>query len=95
VYEVYRGPSKVSMKAIFALPASGLMCLSVMIYPYKRTAFEIIKKLSDDWELGHSPTGWMMAEMFYGYNGHVFTPHFGKLLSSSLLSYSSMDTAPI
>jgi hypothetical protein len=44
-----RGSSKVSMKAIFTLPASGLMCLLMMIYPYKRIAFKITKRLSDDW----------------------------------------------
>ena len=49
-----------------------------MIYPYKGIAFEITKRLSDDWGLGHSPTGWMMAEVFYGYIWHVFTPHFWK-----------------
>ena len=50
MYEVYREPSKVSIKALFALPAAGLMCLPMMIYPYKRIAFEITKRLSDDCE---------------------------------------------
>jgi hypothetical protein len=54
------------------------MCLLMMIYPYKRIAFKITKRLSDDWWVSHRPTGWMMAEVFNGYIGHVFTPHFGK-----------------
>jgi hypothetical protein len=50
----------------------------MVIYPYKRTQSEITKRLSVDWGVGHSPAGWMKAEIFCEYIGHVFTPHFGK-----------------
>jgi hypothetical protein len=54
------------------------MCLPMMIYPYKRIAFEITKRRSDDWGVSHSASDWMMAKVFYGYIRHTFTPHFGK-----------------
>jgi len=69
---------EVTIKVMFTLPACGLMRLPMMIYPYKRIPSEITKRLSVDWEVGHSPTGWLKAEVRYEYIGHVFTPLLGK-----------------
>ena len=80
--ELYRGPSEVSIKAMFTLPACGLMHLPMMIYPNKRIPSEMMR-LSVDWGVGHSSTGWMKAEVFYEYIGHVFTPHLGNIMSNS------------
>jgi len=48
----------------------------MMIYPNKRIPSEMMR-LSVDWGVGHSSTGWMKAEVFYEYIGHVFTPQLG------------------
>ena len=63
----------------------------MMIYPYKRIPSEITKRLSVDWEVGHSPTGWMKAEVLYD----MFLLHaLENIMSSSLISFLSVDTAP-
>jgi len=36
MYEVYRGPSKVSVKATFAVTVSGLLHPPLIIYPCKK-----------------------------------------------------------
>ena len=41
MYEVYRGPSNVSVRALFAVPAYGLMRPPMIIYPCKKIAAEI------------------------------------------------------
>lgn len=78
MYDLYSGPSNISIKAMFTLLASGLMCLPMMIYSCKTVASEITKRPPDDERLGHSRTGWMTAKLFDKYSGHIFTPHFGK-----------------
>jgi len=35
VYEAERGLAEVSITAIFAFSASGMMCPPILIYPYK------------------------------------------------------------
>jgi hypothetical protein len=44
----------------------------------QRTPSEITKRVPDDWRIGHSPIGWMTAEVFYEYTGNVFASHLGK-----------------
>jgi hypothetical protein len=93
VYEFDRGPAKASIRAMFAFSASKMMCLHMIIYPYQRVPYEITKTVPDGWGVGHIPTGWMIAEVFYEYT-EMFSLHtFNN--TSSLLSFSSVDTAPI
>jgi hypothetical protein len=44
--------------------------------------------------VGHSPAGWMMAEVFYEYT-EMFSLHIlENIMSSSLLTFLFMDIAP-
>jgi hypothetical protein len=77
-YEIDRGLAKLSGADMFAFSASGMMCPAMLIYPYKRILLEITKRVPNDWGVGHSPAGWMTAEVFREYTGNVFTSHLGK-----------------
>jgi hypothetical protein len=77
-YEIDRGLAKASVTDMLAFSASGTMCPPMLICPYKRIPLEITKRVPDDWGVGHSPAGWMTAEVFYEYTGNVFTSHLGK-----------------
>ncbi|KAJ4430728.1 hypothetical protein ANN_19319 [Periplaneta americana] len=54
VYEVDRGPAKLSITTMFAISASGQMCPPMIICPYQRIPNEITKRIPDDWEVEHS-----------------------------------------
>jgi len=43
------GLAKASVTAVFAFPASGMMCPPMLIYPHKRRPSEIAERVSDDW----------------------------------------------
>jgi hypothetical protein len=77
-YEIDRGLAKVSITDMLAFSASGMMCPAMLIYPYKRIPSEITKRVPEDLGVGHNPTGWMTAEVFYEYTGNVFVSHLGK-----------------
>jgi hypothetical protein len=77
-YEIDRGLAKVSVTGMLTFSACGMMCPPVLIYPYERIPLETTKRVPDDWGVGHSPAGWMTAEVFYEYTGNVFTSHLGK-----------------
>jgi hypothetical protein len=55
VYEVERGLAEVSITAIFAFFASGMMCLPMLIYPYKRISSKIKLRV---------PVGWSMTKTY-------------------------------
>lgn len=50
----------------------------MVLYLYQIIPHEITKTFPEDWELGHSPTGWMTAGVFCKYIEHVFAPCFGE-----------------
>jgi len=51
----------------------------MLIYSCKRIiAYDSTKRVPDDMVAGHSPAGWMTAQVFCEYAGNVFTPHLGK-----------------
>jgi hypothetical protein len=77
-YKIGRGLAKASVPDMLALSASGMMCPPMLMYAYKRIPLEITKRVPDDWAVGHSPAGWMTAEVFYEHTGIVFTSHLGK-----------------
>ena len=72
-----RDPAETSTTDTFTFSASGLMRLPKVIHPYQIIPCEITKTVPDDWGLGHSPTGWMTADVFHEYTGH-FAPCLGK-----------------
>jgi hypothetical protein len=76
--EIDRDLAKVSVTDMLAFSASGMMCPPMLIYPYQRIALQITKRVPDDWAVGHSPVGWMTAEVLYAYIGNVCTSHLGK-----------------
>jgi hypothetical protein len=94
-HEIDRGIAKVSVTRMLAFSASGMMCPPTLIYIYKRIPLEITKRVPDDWGVGHSPAGWIIAEAFYEYTGNLFTSHLANIMSSSLLNFLLIDTAPI
>jgi hypothetical protein len=67
----------------------------MLIYPCKRIPLEITNRVTDDSGVGHSPTGWMRAEIFYEHTGKVFTSHLGKHSVKFPATFLLMDTAPI
>jgi hypothetical protein len=40
-----------------------MMCPPILVYPYKLILSEIIQGVPEDRMAGHSPTGWMTAEV--------------------------------
>jgi hypothetical protein len=77
-YEIDRGVAKASVTVKLTFSASGTMCPPMLIYPYKRIQLEITKRVPDDWGVGHSPAGWITAELFYECTGNIFTSHLRK-----------------
>ncbi|XP_069680732.1 uncharacterized protein [Periplaneta americana] len=63
---------------MFAISASGQMCPPMIICPYQRIPNEITKRIPDDWEVEHSTSGWMTAEVFYEYIGNIFALYLRK-----------------
>jgi hypothetical protein len=43
------GLAKVSVTAVFAFSASGMVCPPMLIYPHKTIPSEIAQRVSDDW----------------------------------------------
>jgi len=78
VYEFDRGLAKAYITVVLTFPASGVLYSLMLIYSCKRIAYDITKRVLDDMVVGHSPAGWMTAQVFCEYAGNVFTPHLGK-----------------
>jgi hypothetical protein len=51
VYEFDRRLAKVSVTAVFAFSASGMMCPPMLIHPHKRIPSEIAQRVPDDWSM--------------------------------------------
>jgi hypothetical protein len=77
-HESDRGLAKASVTDMLAFSASGLISPPMLLYPYERIPPEITNRIPDDWRVGHSPAGWMRAEVFYEYTGNVFVSLLGK-----------------
>jgi hypothetical protein len=94
-YEIHRGLAKASVTDMLTFSASGMMCPPMLIYPYKTIPLEITKRVPDNWRVEHSPAGWMTAEVFRNIL-EMFSLHILEtLMSSFLLTFLLMDTAPI
>ena len=52
VYEVDRDLAEVSLTAMFTSP--GMMCPSMLIYPYKRIPSEITHTVPSDWSMAYN-----------------------------------------
>ena len=96
MYEVNIGIANASTTTpVFAFSVSVMMYPTLLIHPYKRVPCIITQRFPDSWRVGHGRTGWMAADVVDEYIGNVFALHFGKYMSSALLSFSSMVTATL
>jgi hypothetical protein len=93
--EIVRGHAIASITDILAVCASGTMFPPILIYPYKTISPEITKGVPDDCGVGHRPAGWLTAEVVYKYTGNFPLRILENIMSSSLLTFLLMDTAPI
>lgn len=73
LYEV-RGSDKECITVMVTFTASGKMAPPCIVFPYERIPAEISRNVNPEWSLGRSKSGWMTAQVFFGYVANNLLP---------------------
>lgn len=73
-YEVANSAEKENITVLCTYSADGCSLPPMIIYPYKRIPCHIVQSLPDNWAIGRSDSGWMVAATFYEYIANVMYP---------------------
>lgn len=70
-YEVAKSSEKENITVLCTYSADGKSLTPMIIYPYKRVPTHIAQSVPDNWAIGRSVSGWMLAATFYEYVANV------------------------
>lgn len=73
LYEI-KGNEKECITVLAAFSANGDMAPPCIVYPFERIPAEISRLINPEWSVGKSKSGWMTAQVFYGYVANTLIP---------------------
>lgn len=73
LFNIKLGADKENITVLVTFSANGNVALPLVVFPYVRHPYAVVKSMSTDWVLGESDFGWMKGDILYEYIANDFT----------------------